>query len=319
VDLSDEVCVFPQEHKGALLHWSRVSELSLGKPANVPELQPLEIVGAYFDVILVPMVLEEEHLVSPEGAGGLRAGDKMTDQLLFAVMLGRTVVTEDLEHNRISGDIGQLVKEVILVLVGPAIDVIRLNLDLERPVRFFDFVTVLIELGELHNGHATCMVRHLVQVLANGLSGARVLHLTKDVRPSVLEEVEGGLSIEGEHSEPVSGSHTVSKELHAVAWGSVSHLWHSSGELGDSHDGVLAALEDTRVGGVVGRNELHKRSGTDGMGSLFPARWHGVRDTVEGQVHILLEEAIEFLTNEELLGGSVFKDVSPDHLLLAVG
>ena len=237
----------------------------------------------------------------------------MTDKLLLTTSLGRAVESEDFEHNRISGDEGELVKEVVLVLIGPSVNVIRLDLDLEGPVRLSNLVAVLIPLGEFHNRHGTGMVRNLVQMLADRLSSAGVLHLTKDVRPSVLEEVEGSLSVEGEHDEPVSGGHAISKELHAVTWSGVSHVGDGSCEFGDSHDGVLAALEDTGVWGVVGRDVLHQCGGANGMGSLDPAFGHGVGDSVEGQVHILLEEGLKLLTNEELLGSIVHLDHSPDH------
>ena len=67
-------------------------------------------------------------------------------------------------------------------------------------------------------------------MLADGLSGTVVVHLSKNVRPSVLEEVERWLSIEGKHGEPVSRGHAVSKELHTVTW---SSLWGLRGGLGE--------------------------------------------------------------------------------------
>jgi len=54
------------------------------------------------------------------------------------------------------------------------------------------------------------------------------------------------------------------------------------------------------------------------MSSLNSVSGHGVRDSVEGQVHVLLEESAEFGSNEELLGSSILKDFLPDHLLFAV-
>ena len=68
-------------------------------------------------------------------------------------------------------------------------------------------------------------------MLTNGLTGALILHFSEDVRPTVLKEVERGLAVEGEHSEPVRRGHAVSEEFHAVAWGSVWHDWLSLSEL----------------------------------------------------------------------------------------
>jgi len=61
-------------------------------------------------------------------------------------------------------------------------------------------------------------------VLANGLSCALVLHLAKNVRPAVFEEVERSLSIKSEHGEPIGGGHTVTEKLNSMTWGSIEDL-----------------------------------------------------------------------------------------------
>ena len=45
---------------------------------------------------------------------------------------------------------------------------------------------------------------------------------------------------------------------------------------------------------------------------------HGVTCVIEGQVHVLLEKALELGANEEGLGCSVLNNLLPDHLLLTV-
>ena len=75
------------------------------------------------------------------------------------------------------------------------------------------------------------MVGHFRQMLSNGLTGALILHFSEDVRPTVFEEIERGLAVEGEHGKPVRRGHAVSEELHAVAWSSVGHSWLSLREL----------------------------------------------------------------------------------------
>ena len=113
-------------------------------------------------------------------------------------------------------------------------------------------------------------------MLSNRFSGALVGHLEEDVTPAVLEEVEGFLSVEGEHGEPVTGGHTVSKALNAVTWSSVRLFRYCGGKLGDSHDNVLATLEDTSVWGVSLRDQFHKSSSSYWMGSLYSTGRHGV-------------------------------------------
>lgn len=58
-----------QEKEGASLsgHWG-LQRLQL------PELEPIEVVGAIFDVIFVALVLEEKLFVTPKRCCDLRAG-----------------------------------------------------------------------------------------------------------------------------------------------------------------------------------------------------------------------------------------------------
>lgn len=140
------------------MHRGWVSELALGKSTVIPEFEPVEVVGAGLDVILVPMVLEEEHFVTPERGCCLRARHDVTNEFFLTAMLRRHVVTKDLEHNSVGWNEGELVEEVILVLIGPSINIIRLALDLERPVRLLFLVAILVKLSELHNRHGTGMV-----------------------------------------------------------------------------------------------------------------------------------------------------------------
>lgn len=203
---SQKASLFPQKHEWALLSRCWIPERRLSEPASVPELEPLEVVGSVPDVIVVAMVLEEKLLVAPERWCGLRAGNQPADVALWAfviTVLGRAVVAENSEHDGVYWHNLELILEVVLESVSPAIDIVRLDIDLERPVRVLLLVAVLIVLGQLHNGHGTGVIGNLGQVLANRLSGAVVIHLLEDVGPTILEEVEGRLSIEGKHGEPI--------------------------------------------------------------------------------------------------------------------
>jgi hypothetical protein len=95
-------------------------------------------------------VLEEKLLVTPQRSHGLGARHDPADQVVFTTELGRLVVGEDLEDGGVRLNLDELILEIVLVLVGPAIDIIRLKIDLEGPVGVLDFVTKLIELRELH-------------------------------------------------------------------------------------------------------------------------------------------------------------------------
>jgi len=156
---SESVHLSPQEHEWALLHRGWQFELRLGKSTVIPELEPVEVVGAELDVILVPMVLEEEHFVTPEGGCCLRARHDVTKESFLTTVLRRRVVTKDLEHNSVGWNVGELVEEVVLIFVSPSINIIRLALELERPVRLLFLITVLVKLSKFHNRHGTSVVR----------------------------------------------------------------------------------------------------------------------------------------------------------------
>ena len=97
------------------------------------------------------MMLEEEHLVTPKRSGSLRSGDNVTDEFLVSTMLRRHVVTEHFEHNGVCWNVAHLVEEVVLVLIFPAVDIIWLDLDLERPMGIFLLIAVLIEFNDFHD------------------------------------------------------------------------------------------------------------------------------------------------------------------------
>ena len=72
---SDKLCLFKQEEEWASLHGGGIDEGRLVKLAIVPELQPFEIVRAHLNIIIHPAMLEEELLVAPVRADGVRAAD----------------------------------------------------------------------------------------------------------------------------------------------------------------------------------------------------------------------------------------------------
>jgi len=217
-------------------------------------------------------------------------------------------------HCSVGGDLSELLKEVVLVCVGPPVDIVGLDINLERPVVVDNLITVLVELGQLHNRHGTDVVGNFGQVLANALASALVVHLYQDVGPTVLVEVEGGLSVKGEHCEPVTGVHSIAEAFDGVAWDGLRDLGVSNGELGGSHDSMLEALETTGVWAVGMSNELYLGDSAHGVSSLYSPKGHGVCDGIKGVVHVLVEKELKLLSDEELLGGSVLDDVVPDCL-----
>ena len=120
------------------------------------------------------------------------------------------------------------------------------------------------------------MVRNLSQVLTNSLSGTIVLHLSENVRPTVLKEVEGGLAVESKHGKPVGRVHSVSEKLDTMAWSGMRHYRLGLGELGDSHDTVLCTFEHTSVWLILRGNVLNKSSRTNWARPLYSTMGHGI-------------------------------------------
>ena len=149
--------------------------------------------------------------------------------------------------------------EVVLVLVSPAVDIVRLHFDLEWPVRVLLLLAILIELSELHQGHGSNVITGRGKLLTQRLSVAVIFHLSDHVGPPVLEEVERGLPVKSKNGEPVCGGHAVSEELDGVTWGTLWNLRRRLHNLGHPHHSMLTSLEDTSVRCIVSGNELDKR------------------------------------------------------------
>lgn len=164
--------------------------MSGGELTAFPVLEPLGVVGTIRKVVLVTVLLEEQLLVTPERGDGLGAGDNPTDEVVLATKLGRLVVGLNLEDGSVGVELGKLILEVVLVLIGPSIDIIRLKLNHERPVGLVLLLAVLIEKRHLHEGRGTDVVGGISEPFTVSLAEALILRLTKDVAPSVLEEVE---------------------------------------------------------------------------------------------------------------------------------
>ena len=157
------------------------------------------------------------------------------------------------------------------------------------------------------------------QVLADGVAGADVVRLTEDGRPTVLEEVPGGLTVEVEHGEDVGGVHAVTEELDAEARVGLLDLGGSLGGIRDSHDSVLDTLEHTSVGLVGMRDDLNLRVDADGVSLLDSVNGHGVGDDIVGEVHVLVKQTGELEASIEALTSGVLEGLLPDEFLLADG
>ncbi len=280
-------------------------------------LQPVVVDGALLNVVLVATVLEEKLLVTPLGGNVLRARHDPSDQSVFATELRRLVVGEHLEHRGVGFDLFELVIEVVLVSIGPAIDIIRLEIDHEWPVRLCDLITKLIELGELHDGSASNVVSSVGAEFTVSHSKALVLGLSQDVGVSVLEEVVAGLAVVSELGDQVTGGHTVTEELDTGAGASLGHFWGGLGEIRNSKNGVFGALEDTGVRGVVSGDELSFGNATLGVNSLDRLVWSGVRDSVKVHVEVFVKEFLEIFSNKESFELARLLDLVPDVLLFA--
>ena len=162
---------------------------------------------AHLDIIVVTMMLEEKLLVTPQGRSRFRTSHQPANQLFRAaklfVQLRRAVVAKNSEHNSVFWHHLKLFMEVVLVLISPPIDIVGFCINHKWPMRMLLFVAKLIEFGQLHNRHGTDKVSNFIHVLANSLSGAIIVHLLQDIAPSIPKEIEGRLTVEGEHSEPI--------------------------------------------------------------------------------------------------------------------
>ena len=81
---------------------------------------------------------------------------------------------------------------------------------------------------------------------------------------------------------------------------------------------MLAASEDASIRGVVRRDELQLCDDASWMRLLDSAYWHGVRDYIERVVHVLLEEALELVTDEKSLGRLIHLNSLPNDVKLAL-
>lgn len=157
------------------------------------------------------------------------------------------------------------------------------------------------------------------QVLADGVAGADVVRLTQDGRPTVLEEVPGGLTVEVEHSKDVGRGHAVTEELDTEARVGLLDLRGGLGGIRDSHDSVLDTLEHTSVGLVGMRDDLNLGVDADGVSLLDSVNGHGVGDDIVGEVHVLVKQTGELEASIEALTSGVLEGLLPDEFLLADG
>ena len=72
-------------------------------------------------------MLEEKLLVTPEGGESVRPGHEPANQFVLTTALGGLIECEYLEHHCVNWNYRNLVLKVVLVLVSPSVDIIRLN------------------------------------------------------------------------------------------------------------------------------------------------------------------------------------------------
>ena len=113
---------------------------------------------SHLDIVVHAAMLEEELRVTPEGADLVGARGDPADKVPFAALLRRSIEGEDFEHDGVHRDDGELVLEVILILISPSIDIIWFDINLVWPVRVFLLLSILIKLGDLHDGSGTDVI-----------------------------------------------------------------------------------------------------------------------------------------------------------------
>ena len=149
-------------------------------------------------------------------------------------------------------------------------------------------------------------------MLSDGVTGADVIWLAQNGRPTVLEEVPGGLPIEVEHREDVGRVHAVTQPLDTEAGVSLLDGRSGLGRVRDSHDAMLDTLEHASVGLVGVRDDLDFSVDADRMRLLDSVNRHGVSDDIVSEVHVLVEQASELKASIEALASGVLKGLLPD-------
>lgn len=189
-DCSREAGLFEKEEEGALLKRCRAFEGAGGVLTVFPALEPFGVLRAELNVVLVAVRLEEKLLVAPERGNSLRARHDVTNELFFATKLRRLVIGHNLEKSNVRLENLQLVVEIVLVGISPAIDIIRLELNHEWPVRLRLSVAVLVVQSQVHKGVSTDVVSGIGEPLGISLTSASVLWRSENIGPTVFEVVE---------------------------------------------------------------------------------------------------------------------------------
>jgi len=176
------------------------------------------------NIVVHAAMLEKELVIAPESGYLVGTGYNPASEALLTTNFRRLVVGNDLEHDGVHRDSIHLVLEVVFIIVAPAVHIVGFNVDLVRPVGILLRDAILIKIGQVHDRGSTGVISDTREVLADCLAGALVVGLTKDGRPPVLEEVEGRLSVKGEHGEPVCRVHTVAEEFDSMAGNGLAYV-----------------------------------------------------------------------------------------------
>ena len=100
-------------------------------------------------------MLEEKLLVTPQGRSRFRTSHQPANQLFRAaelfVQLRRAIVAIKSEHSSVFWHHLKLLMEVVLELISPSVDIVGLDIDLERPMRMLLFISKLIILSQFHD------------------------------------------------------------------------------------------------------------------------------------------------------------------------
>ena len=99
----------------------------------------------HFDIIVHLVMLEEELCIAPKRANLIGARRYPADHLRLAPVFGRFIVAEHFEHDCVDGYDLHLILKVVLVLVRPPVDIVRLHFQLEWPMWRFFRHAILVE------------------------------------------------------------------------------------------------------------------------------------------------------------------------------
>ena len=152
-----------EESEGALLLGRRINQFCLAHLTKSPGLNIVLPPGEKFKVVINTLVLEEKRLIAPERESNRACHHDASDEV--AARAGKLMnwvgVGEYFEEDGTGAERRKLVREVFLPRIGPAVDVVGLELEDEGPAGLLFNRAILLVLRPIQHAHCTNVIRSL--------------------------------------------------------------------------------------------------------------------------------------------------------------